>query len=199
MGRFVVIEGPDGVGKTTVINGIKERLPKDLKSKFIREPGGSPLGEKIREILLNKALNVSPETEALLFAAMRSENYAILKKDLPNYDIIISDRFLPSSLAYQGAGLALGMENIEDINDFFLHGYRPDLTIYLMLNKNTGMERIKKVRDYDKFELRDNSFFSAVNMAYEKLSNYPNSVVIDASMSEEEVLDTVMKEINKLL
>lgn len=68
-----------------------------------------------------------------------------------------------------------------------------------MLNKNTGMERIKKVRDYDKFELRDNSFFSAVNMAYEKLSNYPNSVVIDASMSEEEVLDTVMKEINKLL
>ena len=87
MGKFIVIEGPDGTGKSTVINGLKETLPKDLKVKYFREPGGSYVGEKIRNILLDNDTVIEPETEALLFAAMRCENYSMLKKDLQKYDL----------------------------------------------------------------------------------------------------------------
>lgn len=192
MGKFIVIEGPDGTGKTTVINGLKEHLPKELKVKYFREPGGTYFGEKIREILLDNDTNISAETEAFLFAAMRSENVQMIKKDLKNYDIIIADRFLPSSIAYQGAGLGLGMERVEDLNDFTLHGYRPDLTIYLMISAEEGLRRIEKERSFDRMEVRGESFHLAVHEAYEKLSKGFNSVVVDASQSKEDVLKEVM-------
>lgn len=199
MGKFIVIEGPDGTGKSTVINGLKETLPKELKVKYFREPGGSYFGEKIRKILLDNDTVIEPETEALLFAAMRCENYSMLKKDLPKYDLIIADRFLPSSIAYQGGGLALGMERVEDLNDFCLHGYRPDLTIYLMLDFREGLKRIESERGFDRLEMRNESFHRAVFRGYEKLSKAKNSKVVSADMTKEKVLEEVRQYILDLI
>lgn len=198
MSKFIVLEGPDGTGKTTVINGLKERY-KDKNIKFFREPGGSVVGEKIREILLDKDSVVSARTEALLFAAMRSENYEMLKKDLKDYDLVIADRFLMSSICYQGAGLELGTEEVEKINDFALRGFRPDKYIVLMLDANSGIDRKINQRELDRLELRGIEFHERVVNAYQEMSEEENVVVINASQSKEDVLNEVISSVNKIM
>lgn len=198
MSKFIVIEGPDGTGKSTVVNGLKEYY-KNKKVKFFREPGGSEIGEKIREILLDKDNQISPKTEALLFAAMRSENYEMLKKDLKEYDLIIADRFLMSSICYQGAGLGLGMKEIEELNDFALGGFRPDLYIVLMIEADKGIDRKINQRELDRLELRGIDFHSKVEDAYRKLNNEPNVKVINANQSKEDVLKDVICSIDEVV
>lgn len=198
MSKFIVIEGPDGTGKSTVVNGLKEYY-KNKKVKFFREPGGYEIGEKIREILLDKNNQISPKTEALLFAAMRSENYEMLKKDLKEYDLIIADRFLMSSICYQGAGLGLGMKEIEELNDFALGGFRPDLYIVLMIEADKGIDRKINQRELDRLELRGIDFHSKVEDAYRKLNNEPNVKVINANQSKEDVLKDVICSIDEVV
>lgn len=195
MGKFIVIEGPDGTGKSTVIEGLK-RVYKDKNIKYFREPGGSQVGEKIRTILLNKDTQISSATEALLFAAMRSENYQMLKKDLKDYDLIIADRFLMSSICYQGAGLGLGVKDVEMVNDFALKGFRPDLNILLMLNADQGIDRKIQERELDRLELRGLDFHEMVVSEYQKFTNSQGVKVVDASRSKEEVLSDVVEIIN---
>ncbi len=195
MGKFIVIEGPDGTGKSTVIEGLK-RVYKDKNIKYFREPGGSQVGEKIRTILLNKDTQISSATEALLFAAMRSENYEMLKKDLKDYDLIIADRFLMSSICYQGAGLGLGVKDVEMVNDFALKGFRPDLNILLMLNADQGIDRKIQERELDRLELRGLDFHEMVVSEYQKFTNSQGVKVVDASRSKEEVLSDVVEIIN---
>lgn len=195
MGKFIVIEGPDGTGKSTVIEGLK-RVYKDKNIKYFREPGGSQVGEKIRTILLNKDTQISSATEALLFAAMRSENYEMLKKDLKDYDLIIADRFLMSSICYQGAGLGLGVKDVEMVNDFALKGFRPDLNILLMLNADQGIDRKIQERELDRLELRGLDFHERVVREYQKFTNSQGVKVVDASRSKEEVLSNVVEIIN---
>lgn len=195
MGKFIVIEGPDGTGKSTVIEGLK-RVYKDKNIKYFREPGGSEVGEKIRTILLNRDTQISSATEALLFAAMRSENYEMLKKDLKDYDLIIADRFLMSSICYQGAGLELGVKDVEMINDFALKGFRPDLNILLMLNADEGIDRKIQERELDRLELRGLDFHKRVVNEYQKFINSQAVKVVDASRSKEEVLSDVVEIIN---
>lgn len=198
MGKFIVIEGPDGTGKTTVINSLKAYF-KDKNVKFFREPGGSEVGEKIREILLNKDSELSSNTEALLFAAMRSENYEMLKRDLKKYDLVIADRFLMSSICYQGAGLGLGMKEVEELNDFALNGFRPDRYIVLILDANSGIDRKINQRELDRLELRSLDFHERVEAAYRSMIGKENIITINASQSKKEVFDEVICSINELM
>ncbi|MCI5674559.1 MAG: dTMP kinase [Ezakiella sp.] len=203
MTKFFVIEGPDGTGKSTVISGLKERF-KNRNILFFREPGGSPVGEKIREILLDKSTNISPQTEALLFAAMRSENYEMIKALPSDVEAIIADRFLLSSLCYQGYGLGLGAQRIEELNDFSLNGFRPDKYIVLMMPHKSSFNRVVGERELDRVELRGDGFFDKVEDGYwdivgTKLGENGLYYVVDASLSKGEVLDEVASYIENQL
>lgn len=159
------------------------------------------MGEKIRALLLDPELEMAPATEALLFAANRSENYAQLKKDLRDYDLVIADRFLLSSLAYQGEGLGLGMDRVLQINDFALQGYRPDMHLLLLLDVEEGLKRKKKQKVLDRLERRKEEFHRKVTEGYLKLekSGKYNIEIIDAGRAPEEILDHCMKVIGRFI
>ncbi|EJN53209.1 Thymidylate kinase (dTMP kinase), partial [Lactobacillus gasseri CECT 5714] len=129
-------EGPDGAGKTTVINELIKQLPKEIQEKTIitREPGGSKISENIRTIILDPAnKEMDDRTEALLYAAQRSQHVSeVIRPALEAGKIVLSDRFIDSSLAYQGVGRNLGVEAVKQINDFGTGGLEPDLTIFFL-------------------------------------------------------------------
>lgn len=149
-GYLITFEGPDGAGKTTVINELIKQLPKEIQEKTIitREPGGSKISENIRTIILDPAnKEMDDRTEALLYAAQRSQHVSeIIRPALETGKIVLSDRFIDSSLAYQGVGRNLGVEAVKQINDFGTGGLEPDLTIFLDLDPATGLARIEKER-----------------------------------------------------
>ena len=134
-GKFIVFEGPDGSGKTTIIKKVKELLEnKDYSISYYREPGGTDISEKIRSIIIdNDNHMMDAKTEALLFASSRAQ--LVAEKILPDLKagkIVICDRFVMSSLLYQGLGRSLGVENVKSINDFATGGLKPDLTLFLI-------------------------------------------------------------------
>lgn len=191
MGIFVVIEGPDGTGKTTLVNGLKKKFTENNISFYaFREPGGTEVGEKLRDILLDPSLDMTHETEALLFAAMRCENVRKVKEKISENDIILADRFILSSIAYQGYGLGLDPKKVEMINDFGIYGFRPDLTIVLMMDSKDGISRKKTQKDLDRLEQRDLDFHKRLEDAYRQfISEDSDKVVIDANKSKEEILE----------
>ncbi len=165
-GLFVVIEGGDGCGKSTLIQGLKMEFPNAL---FLREPGGTLFGEKVRELILNSA-EISKLTEMLLFASSRSE--LVEKVIIPTLNegkMIICDRFVYSSYVYQGMCTDIGLNNVEEVNNLALRGVKPDLVIFLKVSKSlrTGIEnrldiqsekQSKKIYDsYDYLANRDKS------------------------------------------
>lgn len=202
-GVFITLEGPDGSGKSTFINKISEYMKnKDINFIVTREPGGTPIGEKIRNIILdNDNINMGAETEALLYAAARSQH--VHEKIIPALKegkIVISDRFLLSSLAYQGVGRGLGIENVKMINDFGLRGIYPDLILFFHVDPEVTLER-KTVDGGDRLEQEGNDFHKRVYKGYiELLEKYPKNIcIIDASKSVEEVFDQALSEIEKLI
>ena len=146
-GLFITFEGNDGSGKSSALQAVKQEL-KELGYDvlYTREPGGSPIAEKIRELILDKAnVGMDDRTEALLYAASRREH--ITKTIIPALNegkIILCDRFLDSSLAYQGYARELGVENVLNMNQFATEGLFPDLTILVCVHPEIGMSRIKK-------------------------------------------------------
>lgn len=202
-GVFITLEGPDGSGKSTFINKISEYMKnKDINFIVTREPGGTPIGEKIRNIILdNDNINMGAETEALLYAAARSQH--VHEKIIPALKegkIVISDRFLLSSLAYQGVGRGLGIENVKMINDFGLRGIYPDLILFFHVDPEVTLER-KTTNGGDRLEQEGNDFHKRVYKGYiELLEKYPKNIcIIDASKSVEEVFDQALSEIEKLI
>ncbi|CAI3460796.1 dTMP kinase [Enterococcus cecorum] len=197
-GLFITIEGPDGAGKTTVLNELFPRLQMIAKKEIIktREPGGVLIAEKIRQIILNPDHRQMDErTEALLYAAARRQHLVeVILPALNEGKIVICDRFVDSSLTYQGAGRRIGIKEIAQINEFATEGLEPDFTLYLDVDSDTGLRRIQNHRkqDVDRLDLEGLEFHQRVRHAYLKLAeeNPVRIHRIDAKMSLQEVVES---------
>lgn len=165
-GLFVTFEGIDRSGKTTQAGMLLEALGEEAIG--VREPGGTPAGERVREVLKDPAVELSPEAEALLFAAARAELVgAIIRPALEAGRVVVSDRYLDSSLAYQGSARGLGVEEIDRINHFATGGLEPDLTVLLELDAEAAAAR---GAEKDRFEREGEALQRAVADAYEALA-----------------------------
>jgi len=198
----ISIEGGEGAGKSTIIDQIG-RFFSDLKMDFIvtREPGGVRISEMIRNIILEKTYTeMDPRTEALLFAAARRQH--LVEKVIPALEsgkIVIFDRFIDSSLVYQGYVRGIGVEEVFQMNQFAVEGFTPDLTLYLDVDPKIGLDRINinPEREINKLDLEGLHFHQKVREGYlELLASYPDRIVsIDANLDLENVLNAVIKEI----
>jgi len=197
-GVFIAFEGPDGSGKSTMIKMIGEYLKeKNIDFFETREPGGTKIGEDIRRILLdNSNKNMFPETEALLYAASRGQH--LREKILPAMEegkVVLCDRFLFSSLAYQGVGRSLGIEEVMMINDFAIKGIRPDLTLFFYVDPDTTLIRKTNKKGGDRLEREGKSFHRRVYDGYmELIRRYPENIeIVDATKSKGEVFEETKK------
>lgn len=193
-GIFITIEGPDGAGKSSVIEAIKPKLEEYFNKPIIqtREPGGSPIAEKIRELILDiNHSEMDDRTESLLYAASRRQHVVEkIKPALERGDIVLCDRFVDSSLAYQGAGRELSIEKVWKINEFAIEDLRPDVTLYLDVEAEVGLNRIvdnRSNRKKDRLELEDISFHNKVREGYQTLiKKHPERfIVIDANQPKD--------------
>lgn len=210
-GLFITIEGPDGAGKSTVIKKLVETLSREFSQPIVttREPGGIPISEKIREVILNPTHTMMDErTEALLYAAARRQH--LIEKILPALDsgnMVLCDRFIDSSIAYQGAAREIGVKEVRQINDFAIEGHYPDLTLYLDVEASVGLSRINKGRkkeELDRLDKESLAFHEKVRAAYlDLLEEEPNRIKkINASESIENVVNncyTLIKETYPML
>lgn len=196
-GFFVTFEGCDGCGKTTCINKVSRLLNENgIEHILTREPGGSKIAEQIRNIILDKSnTEEDPRTEALLYAASRRQHLVeIVLPALKSGKIVLCDRYLDSSLAYQGYARNIGIDNIMSINSFAIENVMPDLTFFLDLSPEDGLKRIQsRKRDSDRLDQEKLSFHKKVYEGYQIVNNkFKDRIVrIDASKSPEEVSDEV--------
>jgi dTMP kinase len=190
-GRLISVEGLDGAGKTTLVAGLTRALAdRGRELLVLREPGGVELSERIRELVKDPALEVHPRAEALLYAAARAQLVAEqLEPLLERGQWVLLDRFVDSSLAYQGAGRELGVEEIRRLNTFATGGLTPDRTLLLRVDPAVGRERIG-AREPDRLERAGEGFFAAVARAYDELAAAEPGrfAVIDAGGPPERVL-----------
>jgi dTMP kinase len=195
-GFFITLEGAEGAGKTTAAKkliNIYSKLDKEVV--FTREPGGIEISEQIREIILcNKNTSMDGRTEALLYAAARRQH--LVEKVLPALEqgkIVICDRFIDSSLAYQGHARGLGIDNVLRINEFAISECMPNLTIYFDIDYKIGLSRINNdsKREQNRLDLESENFHKSVVEGYKiLLDKYPHRIKrIDANMSIEKVVD----------
>lgn len=196
MSVFITFEGPEGSGKSTIIKGVNEYLLKNYETLVTREPGGISLSESIRDLLLNDEYDMDGKTEALLFAASRRVH--LVEKIIPalkSGKIVLCDRFIDSSLAYQGFARGLGFDSIFTINKFAIETNMPDLTIYLRLDPKIGLLRKKDNNvEHNRLDNEEIDFHERVVMGYNKLSEeYPDRIkTVNANQDVEAVLnDTI--------
>lgn len=203
-GKFIVFEGPDGSGKTTIIKQVKTLLEnKDYDISYYREPGGTKISEKIRSIIIdNDNSMMDAKTEALLFASSRAQLVAEkIIPDLKARKIVICDRFVMSSLLYQGLGRSLGIDNVKLINDFATGGLKPDLTLFFNIDYKTALERKRANFSPDRLENEDFSFHKTIFDGYLKMADlYKDEIVkVDARKSIEDLTEDVINIIYTLL
>jgi dTMP kinase len=189
-GIFITFEGPDGAGKTTILNMLSEELrEKGIDAVFTREPGGIRIAEQIREVILNKEnTEMDPRTEALLYAAARRQH--IVEKVIPVLNegkMIICDRFIDSSLAYQGYAREIGVEDVYSINMFAIDGVMPEITLYFDIEPERGLMRISgnEGREVNRLDLEKLDFHLKVQKGYKQLiEKFPDRIkVINADQS----------------
>ena len=199
-GVFITFEGPEGAGKTTVIAELYNRLMDEGRNVILtREPGGIRIAEKIREIILdNNHQEMDAKTEALLYAAARRQH--LTEKVMPALRegaIVLCDRFVDSSLAYQGHGRGLGIDEVLSINEFAIGDTMPDLTIFFDIDPEVGLARIMKndEREQNRLDKESIDFHHKVYQGYrEIIRRYPNRIVkTNASLSQVEVTENVWK------
>lgn len=201
-GFFLVLEGCEGTGKSTVGHWLEQELKeKGYPVFFTREPGGkgSQVAEKIRTIILDKENNVLPLTEAYLFAASRAQHVnEIIIPHLKNHEIVICDRFVYSSYAYQGGGRNLGFETIKSINSFAVQNVQPDLVLLFDLDPEIGLERKYSNRqDLDRLDNENLDFHLRVRQTYLTLAQeQPDLIkIIDVNKPLEQVKQDVFNEV----
>ncbi|ATH61092.1 MULTISPECIES: dTMP kinase [Staphylococcus] len=202
MSAFITFEGPEGSGKTTVIQQVAEKLKNEYNIILTREPGGVKTGEQIREVLL-EGDTMDDRTEALLFAASRREH--LVGKVIPALNtgkVVLCDRYIDSSLAYQGYARGIGIEEVKSINEFAINGLYPDITIYLDVSVEVGRERIlKNQRDQNRLDQEDVKFHEKVVEGYKKIIHNESErfIVINANQSIDKVVNTTYESITKYL
>lgn len=205
---FITLEGPEGSGKTTAVESAVKKL-QEMGYEIVRtrEPGGTPIAEQIRNVILDKAnTSMDPRTEALLYAASRRQH--LVEKVWPAIKegkIVICDRYLDSSLAYQGGARGLGIDNVLNINLFATENTWPDLTLLFDIKPEEGLKRIaaNASREVNRLDLEKIEFHQKVRESFLYLAKkYPERfIIIDASKSREEVakdtLDAILSRLCK--
>ena len=203
---FVTIEGPEGSGKSSVTKEVVKMLEKDGETIVLtREPGGTPIAEEIRNVILDKKNTaMDPMTEALLYAASRRQH--LIEKVWPlskEGKIVISDRFLDSSLAYQGGARGLGIDNILALNQYATDGFYPDLTLLFDLDPRIGMARIaaNNNREVNRLDLEKIDFHDNVRKTFLQLAERfkDRFVILDASKPFDEVVQDAYRAIKDRL
>ena len=201
LGKFITLEGVDGAGKTTHIEFIKEYLT-NLKFDFImtREPGGTELGERLREILLHDEM--TPKTETILMFAARNEHIEkVIRPGLTSGAIVISDRFTDASYAYQSGGKGVEDEEIDVLKDLVQKNLQPDLTFLFDLPVEVSIKRLKKTRKLDKFEKEEKDFHENVRKKYLMIAkNNPKRFsVLNSEKSIDEIQSQIKIKLDELL
>lgn len=193
-GKFITLEGCEGSGKSSILKLIEAKLKEDgVPFILSREPGGTPISEQIRNVILDKANTaMDPVTEALLYAASRRQHLVELVVPTLEKGInVLSDRYLDSSIAYQGGARGLGREKVLEINSPAIEGIYPDLTILFDIEPELGLKRISanKNREVNRLDLEKLDFHHKVRNAFLEEAHNPNRkfAIIDASKSIEEV------------
>lgn len=203
-GRFITFEGPDGAGKTSVLNAVIPRIEKRLGAPITltREPGGAKISERIRDLILDPAhTEMDDRTEALLYAASRRQHLVeVIEPALETGKVVICDRFVDSSVAYQGAGRQIGEQAVFDMNQFATGGRMPDATIYLDVPAAVGLARInanKATRQYDRLDQETLTFHERVRAAYLRLvaANPERIRVVDATRPLADVIEATYEQL----
>lgn len=199
-GRFLVIEGLEGAGKTTAINTVMALLAENsIPSITTREPGGTDIGEMIRSVIKNPDYKsvLDDRSELLLFYSARVQLIEqVIKPALNNGSWVIADRFELSTFAYQGGGRGISRDFLKQLSAFCLQGFTPDLTLYLDISPEQGMQRAGARGTFDRIEQQSIDFFHKVHAAYmEQIRNDGNVVLIDASMPMDKVQDSIQSTI----
>lgn len=200
-GKLITFEGIDGSGKTTVIKKVVKILNDHIDSQniiYTREPGGSQIAEEIRNVILGKNSDgIDGKTEALLYAASRRQH--LVEKILPALNegkYVLCDRFVDSSIAYQGAGRGIDTQEIETINAFATEGLKPDLTFYFDLPPEEGLKRIEDHRqnEVNRLDKEQLSFYYKVRYGYQQIikKDPRRFIIIDASKSVDEIVENVI-------
>ena len=202
-GIFISAEGTDGAGKSTQLELIKKYFEeRDIETVFIREPGGTKISEKIREIILDvENENMCSETEALLYAASRIQLVKeIIIPALSEGKVVVCDRYIDSSIAYQAFARELGFDKIMDINMFAVEKCMPDMTLFFDLPPAKGILRKTNQQKLDRIEKENISFHNRVYDGYNYIAEkYPERIKrIDASLTVEEVFSQVKKQLDML-
>jgi len=206
-GTFITIEGGEGAGKTTLIARLTERIHRETGWSTVttREPGGIPIAEAIRGIILDRNhTSMDARTEALLYAAARRQHLAEkVMPELKRGSVVICDRFVDSSLAYQGHARGLGMEAVWDINRFAIEDCMPQLTLYLDLEPEVGLARIEAnaQREVNRLDLESLAFHRQVREGFRKIAGmFPDRfVTLDASVGPNELADQAWLLVSALL
>jgi dTMP kinase len=200
-GRFITFEGIDGAGKTTHLAWFRQRLEEKITDSghsvvITREPGGTALGESLRELLLNHPMDL--ETEALLMFAARREHLAqVIEPALARGDWVLSDRFSDATFAYQGGGRGLPRDKLEALERWVQGGFQPDLTVLFDIPTNIASDRRGAVRSPDKFESESDAFFNRTRAEYlRRAEESPERfAIIDATQS---IVD-IQKQLEKMV
>lgn len=201
-GLFITLEGGDGAGKSTQIKNIKSFFEKKgLVVVHTREPGGTPISEKLRDILLDSNnREMEAVTEMLIYAAARAQHVReLVMPQLEKGSIVICDRFLDSSIAYQTYGRKLG-DMVEIVNGYATDGLTPDLTFWMDIDPDAGKERVSKMGDFDRLEMEERDFHYRVYDGYKKIAENNSERVkrIDATRSVEEISEEIVNYLEEI-
>lgn len=199
---FVVIEGIEGSGKTTLLSGLAEGLRADGRDAVVtREPGGTPLGDSIRALFLARTLAIDPLAEALLVNASRAQHVeAVVRPELEAGRIVVCDRFVDSTLAYQGYGRGLDLERLRRICDIATGGLEPDLVLLIDMPVEVARGRLQQ-RDeaLDRIERENGGFHERVRRGFLALAKSPRHRVLDGTLPPEQLLKEALSAVRERL